>query len=197
MHTPSPAADQTPRGQAWPRRPGVTWPRAVLYVAPVAAIALYGALWIALHPGGGRSSTHTFFQSLALAESVIALLLRRRKPVGALAGILAVYVLFQLDPLLLPAVLLALLTVAMERDRRTAIIAAAATVAATAAWPDIGGHAVSFAGYILPRLAAAGVVVAAGTYLRERRNHRTVKPVEEFAGVAATVAGERGDHDDS
>jgi len=75
MHTPSPAADQTPRGQAWPRRPGVTWPRAVLYVAPVAAIALYGALWIALHPGGGRSSTHTFFQSLALAESVIALLL--------------------------------------------------------------------------------------------------------------------------
>ena len=166
-------------------------------MAPVAAIALYGALWIALHPGGGRSSTHTFFQSLALAESVIALLLRRRKPVGALAGILAVYVLFQLDPLLLPAVLLALLTVAMERDRRTAIIAAAATVAATAAWPDIGGHAVSFAGYILPRLAAAGVVVAAGTYLRERRNHRTVKPVEEFAGVAATVAGERGDHDDS
>jgi len=166
-------------------------------VAPVAAIALYGALWIALHPGGGRSSTHTFFQSLALAESVIALLLRRRKPVGALAGILAVYVLFQLDPLLLPAVLLALLTVAMERDRRTAIIAAAATVAATAAWPDIRGHAVSFAGYILPRLAAAGVVVAAGTYLREWRNHRTVKPVEEFAGVAATVAGERGGHDDS
>ena len=196
MHTPRPAADHTQPRRAWPRRPGVTWPRAVLYVAPVAAIALYGALWIALHPGGGRSSTHTFFQSLALAESVIALLLRRRKPVGALAGILAVYVLFQLDPLLLPAVLLALLTVAMERDRRTAITAAA-TVAATAAWPDIRGHAVSFAGYILPRLAAAGVVVAAGTYLRERRNHRTVKPVEEFAGVAATVAGERGGHDDS
>src|SRR5215469_9208992 len=154
MHTPSPPADRTPPRRAWPHRRGVTWDRTVLYVAPVAAIALYGALWIALHTGGGRNSTHTSFQSLALAESVVALLLRRRKPVGALAGILAAYMLFSLDPLLLPAVLLALLNVAMMRDRRTAALAAAATAAATAVWPDIRGHAVSFAGYSLPRLAA-------------------------------------------
>jgi len=196
MQTPSPPADRTPPRRAWPRRPGVTWDRTVLYVAPVAAIALYGALWIALHTGGERNSTHTFFQSLALAESVVALLLRRRKPVGALAGILAAYMLFSLDPLLLPAVLLALLNVAMMRDRRTAALAAAATAAATAVWPDIRGYAVSIAGYSLPRLAAVGVVVAAGMYLRERRNRRAVQPVEEFAGVRAAVARDRGDHDD-
>jgi hypothetical protein len=158
---------------------------------------MYGALWIALHAKGGRGSTHALFQSLALAETVVALLLRRRKPVGALAGILAVYMLFELDPLLLPAVLFALFTVATIRDHRTVAIAAAATAAGTALWPYIHGHAGSFAGYSLPRLAAAGVVVAAGMYLRERRNRRAVQPVEEFAGVRAAVARDRDDHDDS
>ena len=56
MHIPSPTADQNLAGAGLART--------VLYVAPVAAIALYGALWIALHAGGGRGSTHTMFQSL-------------------------------------------------------------------------------------------------------------------------------------
>jgi hypothetical protein len=124
-----------------------------------------------------RGSAHTLFQSLALAEATLALLLRGRKPVGALAGILAVYLLFALDPLLLPAVLFALLTVAVERDRRTAVIAAAAAAAATAAWPFIGGRAVSLTGHTLPRLAAFGIAVAAGMYLRQRRNRRLPSPV--------------------
>ena len=174
MYAPSPTADQTPRGRAWPRT--------VLYVAPVAAIALYGALWIALHAGGGRGSAHTVFQSVALAESVVALLLRGRKPVGALSGILAAYLLFQLDPLLLPAVLLALLNVAMMRDRRTTAIAGTVTAALIAAWPDIRGHAVSFVAYSLPRLAAAGAAVAAGLYLRARQDRRTVHPANPPAG---------------
>ena len=159
--------DAAARGRSW------TWPWLVPYAAPVVVIALYGALWIALHAGGGRGSTHTLFQSLALAEATLALLMRRRKPVGALAGILAVYALFSLDSLLLPAVLPALLTVATERDKRTAAVAAAATAVAIAVWPDIGRHAVSFVGYSLPRLAAAGAAVAAGMYLRERRNRRS------------------------
>ena len=141
----------------------------LLYTAPVVVVALYGALWIALHAGGGCGSAHTLFQSLALAEATLALLLRSRKPVGALAGILAVYLLFSLDPLLLPAVLFALLTAAAMRDRRTAAIAAAVTAALIVACPYIHGEAVSVAGYGLPRLAAAGVAVAAGTYLRRRR----------------------------
>jgi len=157
-----------------PGRPRVTWSRMVMYAAPVAAIAVWGALWIALHAGSGRGSVHTLFQSLALAEAVLALLLRRRKPVAAFAGILLVYALFSLDPLLLPAALYALLTVAAERDGRTAAAAGAAAAAAIAAWPEIGRHAVSFAGHSLPRLAAAGAAVAAGMYLRVRRTHRAV-----------------------
>ena len=146
MPIPSPAAGRSQPGRGRPRRPGVTWPRMVLHTAPVAVIAVYGALWIALHAGGGRGSTHTLFQSLALAESLLALLLRGRKPVGALAGILGVYLLFQLDPLLLPAVLLALLTVAVMRDRRAAAIAAVVTATAIAASPYLYRGAVSFAG---------------------------------------------------
>ena len=53
---------------------------------------------------------------------MIALLLRAREPAAALAGYLA----FDLDPLLLPAVLVALLTIAATRGRRTAAVAAAA-----------------------------------------------------------------------
>jgi len=40
------------------------------------------------------------------------------------------------------------------------------TAALIVAWPYVRGEAVSFAGYGLPRLAAAGVAVAAGVYLR-------------------------------
>ena len=141
----------------------------MLFAAPVAAIAVYGALWIALHAKGGRGSPHTFFQSLALAETMLALLLRRREPTGAPAGILAVYLLFALDPLLLPAVLFALFTVAAVRDHRTTAIAAATTAAALAVMPYLRGDPVSFTGYSLPRLAAACAVVAAGAYLRARR----------------------------
>jgi hypothetical protein len=63
----------------------------------------------------------------------LALLLRERKPVGALAGVLAAYLAFDLDPLLLPGVLFALLTVATIRHRHTLILAATATAAVIAA----------------------------------------------------------------
>ena len=166
MHTPSPSAGHIPARRGRPRQRGVSWRQMTLYTAPVAVIALYGALWIALHTGGGRGSEHTFWQSLALAETVLALLLRAWKPAGTLAGILAVYLVFSLDPLLLPAVLFALFTVAAVRDRRTVAVAAAATAAVLGASPYIHSDAVSFASYSLPRLAAAGAAIAAGTYLR-------------------------------
>jgi len=168
MHAPSPAAGHAPP-RGWSHQRRVTWPQRMLFAAPVAAIAVCGALWIALHAKGGRGSPHTFFQSLALAETMLALLLRRREPTGAPAGILAVYLLFALDPLLLPAVLFALFTVAAVRDHRTTAIAAATTAAALAVMPYLRGDPVSFTGYSLPRLAAACAVVAAGAYLRARR----------------------------
>jgi len=88
---------------------------ALLHAAPVAVTALYGAWWITAHTGGGRDSAHALWQSLALAETLLALLLRERKPAGALAGILAAYLAFDLDLLLLPGMLFALLTVATTR----------------------------------------------------------------------------------
>jgi uncharacterized membrane protein len=78
MHTPSPTAGHTTRQRSRPRRQGITWPQMMLYAAPVVLIALYGALWITLHAGGGRGSAHTLWQSLALAETVLALPRLRR-----------------------------------------------------------------------------------------------------------------------
>ena len=151
-------------------------PRPLLRTAPVAVTALYGAWWIAAHAGGGRASAHTLWQSLALAEALLALLLRYRKPVGALAGILAAYLLLALDPLLLPGVLVALFTVAATRRRRTMAIAATATAAAIAAMPYLHGDPVSLPFYLLPRLAAAGTAAAAGAWLRARRETARARP---------------------
>jgi hypothetical protein len=192
MHTPGPSAGHAPPRRGRPRQLHVTRPQVMLYAAPVVVIALYGALWIALHAGGRSGVQHTLWQSLALAETVLALLLRRRKPVGALAGILAVYLLFELDPLLLPAVLFALLTVATVRNPRTVAVAATVTATVIAAMPYIRGDAVSFAGYSLPRVAAAGAAVAAGICLRARRNRRTVSPAERPASRGQWVLGRAG-----
>ena len=141
----------------------------VLYLAPVVVIAAYGAWWIAAHAGGGRVATHTLWQSLTLAEITVALLLRGRKPVAALAGILAAYLIFDLPWLTLPPMLFALLTVAAVRGHRTVIVAAAATAAVITAGPYLHGDSGSFASYTLPLLAAAGAAVTAGTYLRRAR----------------------------
>jgi len=137
----------------------------VLYLAPVMAFAAYGAWWIAAHAGGGRAATHPLWQSLTLAEITVALLLRGRKPAGALAGILAAYLIFDLPWLTLPPMLFALLTVAAVRGPRTV----AATAAAITAGAYLQGDRGSFAGYTLTLLAAAGAAVAVGTYLRRAR----------------------------
>jgi len=196
MSTPSPAAGRTPLGRG---RPGPAWPGTLLHAAPVILIAVSGALWIALHAGGGRSSEHTLWQSVALTGTLLALLIRERKPVGALAGILVAYLAFDLDPLLLPAVLLALLTVAATGNRRTAAVAAAAT-AAVAAMPYIHGDPVSLSGYILPRMAAAAIAAAAGTYLHARRKtarlqsragHPAGEPEPRGARTGSDIGGPR------
>src|SRR6266480_3457701 len=127
----------------------------VLYLAPVVVIAACGAWWIAAHAEGGRAATHTLWQSLTLTEITVALLLRGHKPAGALAGILAAYLIFDLPWLTLPPMLFALLTVAAVRDRRTVALAAAAAAAVIAAGPYLHGGRGSFGGYTLALLAAA------------------------------------------
>jgi len=128
-----------------------------------------GATWIAMHATGGRGATHTAFQVLALSECGIALLLRWRKPVGALASILVVYALVDLDTITILPVLLALLTVAELRGRRTVIAAATATAVVVAVMPYLHGDTVSLGARTLPHLAAVGLSVALGLWLRARR----------------------------
>jgi hypothetical protein len=133
------------------------------HLAPVLLVAVWGVAWIGFH-ASQHVGGHTLFQTLALAESVIALLLRRRKPVGSLLGILVAYLAFQLDPLLLPPLLIALLTVATVTERRIALLATAATAIAVVALMFTGRGPVDLAGYVLPRLLAVAAAGAIGLW---------------------------------
>ena len=106
---------------------------------PVIVVMLLGGTWIAVHASAGRGQVHTVFQVLALAESAVALLLRRRKPVGALAGILVAYLLVDLDTILILPLLLALLTVAEMRGARTTAVAGLITAVTVVAMPLLHG----------------------------------------------------------
>ncbi len=94
-------------GMSRPKRtsilPAGLWNR-VLYLVPVVGAVIWGIWWIAAPAFLASGFVHALFQSLALAENVTALLLRRRKPVGALAGILVVYILADLNPTTFPPV---------------------------------------------------------------------------------------------
>jgi hypothetical protein len=138
--------------------------RTLSLVAPAVLVAAWGVAWIAVHASARSGHVHTLFQTAALTESVVALLLRRRKPVGALAGILVAYLLFQLDPLLLPPLLLAVRNVALLKERGTVLLATTAAAAAVAAVPLTGRASVGLAGYLLPRLLAVAAAAALGLW---------------------------------
>jgi hypothetical protein len=113
--------------------------RRVWYLAPVVVAAALGGTWIALHTGGGRGHAHTVWQSLVVAESAVALLLRRRKPVWSLAGILLVYLAFELYVITLLPALVALFEVTRACSRRTAVVAAAVTTVVLVTAPFLLG----------------------------------------------------------
>jgi len=136
----------------------------------VLPLALFGAAWIAAHATTGRAGAHTLFQALALAESTIALLLRGRKPVGALAGILVVYALADLDTLMIAPLLFAVAAVADLRGRRTAAIATLAAASVVAGMPFLHGDRVSILTGTLPHLAAVILAAGAGAWVRARRH---------------------------
>jgi hypothetical protein len=141
-------------------------------LAPVLLVAAWGIAWIASH-ASPHAYAHTLFQTLALAESMTALLLGRRKPAGALVGILVAYFALQLDPLLLPALLIALFTVAAREARRTVLLAAAATATTVAALPLTGRASSDLAGHLLPRLLAIGTAAATGLWTQTHTANRT------------------------
>jgi hypothetical protein len=158
------------------------WVRAA---GPVFPIALFGAVWIVLHARAGRAGIHTLFQVLALAECTIALLLRGRKPVGALAGIVVVYALADLDTIMIAPVLLAMATVADRRGWRAAATATLVTALVVAGMPFLHGDRVSILAGTLPRLAA--VILAAGLGAWVRAHRHPVIPVPGPDGAAATA----------
>ena len=105
----------------------------VLHIAPVVAVVVVGALLIAFDTGAGPRSTHKIWLSVVLAESAVALLVRRRHPVGALAGVLTTFVFFDAPAVSLLPLLVAFFTVAAWRPLRTGLAAAAVCVAAVVA----------------------------------------------------------------
>ena len=139
-------------------------------VAPVALIAVYGALWIALHASENRGFTHTLFQSLALIENTVALLFRRFKPMAALLSIVAVFTIVNLEATTLLPVLLALLTVAILCKPRTIIVAVIATILAMAwhAKDYMPGDLVTFISYAVEHAVLVTFVTAAGIFIRSR-----------------------------
>ena len=154
------------------RTPNRYGSRTAVHLAPVLLVAAWGVTWISLH-ASQHTGVHTLFQTLALAETVIALLLRRRKPVGALVGILIAYFAFQLDPLLLPPLLLGLLTVATVTERRPALLATAATAIAVVALTLTGRGPIDLAGYLLPRLLAVAAAAAIGLWAQTHTPRET------------------------
>jgi hypothetical protein len=166
-----------------PRRFSAAWVRAV---APVLPIAVFGAVWIVLHATAGRTGTHTLFQVLALTECAIALLLRGRKPAGALAGILVVYALADLDPIMILPVLLAVATVADRRERRPAAVATLMTAAVVVAMPFLHGDQVNVLTGTLPHLAAIALAAGLGAWVRAHR-HPVIPAAAGPGGATATA----------
>lgn len=164
------------------RRLRARWVRAA---GPVLPIAAFGAAWIALHAEAGRAGTHTLFQVLALAECTVAVLLRGRKPLGALAGILVVYVLTDLAAIMILPVLLAVASVADQRERRIAAAATLFTAAAVAVTPYLHGDQAGIVTGILPRLS--GVILAAGLGAWVRAHRHPAIPGAGPGGILATA----------
>jgi hypothetical protein len=141
----------------------------VVYLAPALVTLLWGTSWIALHAHEARGLVHPLFQSLALVENVSALLLRRRKPIGALAGILAVYVLVDLEPTTLLPVLFALFTVIAVSPRGGMVWAIVATALFVMARPLIHSDAIDLVQYCFVHLMVIGLVAAVGLFWRWRQ----------------------------
>lgn len=150
-----------------PRWLKTRWARAA---GPVLPLTAFGAAWIVLHATAGRGGTHTLFQFLALAEATTALLLRGRKPVGALAGILAAYAVTDLAAILIGPVLLALATAADRRGRRVAVAATAVTALVVLTMPVLHGDRVSVLAGELPSLAAVLLAAGLGAWIRANRH---------------------------
>ena len=93
---------------------------------------------------------------------------------GALGGILVAYLLFHLDAILLPPLLVALSAVAMNNQRLTAFLATALSALIVIALPLTSRLGHDLVAYLAPRLVAVIVATAIGTWMRGRPERETV-----------------------
>jgi signal transduction histidine kinase len=168
-------AEATITGADYPlivNRPLITalgWrlPPRLLDIGPVAFILLEGTVAIAVRPGSGSPR---ILLAAALVVSAIALLLRHRAPIGALAVILAVALGLDYGPIVTLPTLLALFTVSEYSDRATVGLAAVVTALVIVGAPVAHGDALSLPG-VLSRLVAVGLAVSVGLWLRARADY--------------------------
>ena len=135
-------------------------------VDPVALIVIAGALTIALKATQSPRSSHAYWLTLVLAESAVALLLRKRHATVALAGVLAAYLIFDFPAISAAPVLVALFTVAIVNSAAKTEAAAAVTALAIVATPlpQRGPANIAPAAFML-----AAIVAVAGLGARIRR----------------------------
>ena len=168
---------------------------ALIDLVPIAAVVLVGAVTIGLSGGKSRGLTHLVLLSLTMVESAVALYFRRRHPVAALVGVLAVYAVFQVPPTMVLPVLLALLTVVVLRPGRVLMLAAFGTAVVVIGRSYVDGQIVDVLGEQLPLLLAIGVTVLLGIYLRARRPGLQRVPRETSWSGAGTASREPAELD--
>ncbi len=140
----------------------------VLDYVPVALIALFGLLTVAIkreHSGG-----RVVVLVLAVAVITVALLARHRTPILTLVAVLTVALVVDYGPIETLPALLAVFTVAEYCDREQVAAATVAAAIVLVATPFV--HAGSpGAGSVISSLVPVGLAVALGLYLRTRADY--------------------------
>jgi hypothetical protein len=131
-------------------------------------IVFVGALTIALWNSGGSRGSHPYWLGVVLAENALALLVRRRHPVGALAGVNAAYLVFDALAVSLLPIVLAISTVAASTRRRTIWLACAATALVVISVPAVHRDPFDLLHVFLP-LTVLGLAAFGAAYVGKRR----------------------------
>jgi hypothetical protein len=139
--------------------------RTRLDVVPAGLVAGAGALTIAFSANGGRHGAHPFWLAAVLAESVVAVLYRRRHPFVSLAGVLAAYVVS--DALALILLPLFLVLAVISATERLTFLAGVAAIAVVVSAPALQGDSLDALHVLLP-LGVITLAVGAGSLWRDR-----------------------------
>jgi hypothetical protein len=139
--------------------------RTPLDVVPAALVLGAGALAIAFASNGGRQSTHKLWLAAVLAESVVAVLYRRRHPLVSLAAVLSAYLVFDYLALVLFPLFLILASVAATATERLTFVAVAAATGVVVFVPALHGDSLDAFHVLLP-LGVIALALLAGRFWR-------------------------------